>query len=383
MKKVLFVLNTNIVGGAERVLVDYLRDNNEIEAFVYTNRDRYISGIFDGIVDKEHLYTSSNVVYPMKLRENFFRMFIYFFKMLMCICNIKKIVKRESIDVIYGNNSIDLVPLIVYKMLNSKTNIIFHIHDMLDETYLSGKFLKRYNKYVDKVIVPSIATKKYIKKLLKEETVVEVVYNSINKDDKLIDFNLDFLPKNILNKELKVIGFVGMISERKNPLLFVDIISKIYNERKDFCVLMAGKVIDGEIYDLILKKINKENLPIYVLGELKKSEIDVLYKYLDIMILTSERDPLPTVILEAMNNDVVVLARDVDGVSEMIKDEKNGYLFSVENDVDEIVDKLNKILDLNKKDKEAIFYNGRKIIEEKFSQRVKQDKVNDLIYKWG
>ena len=42
--------------------------------------------------------------------------------------------------------------------------------------------------------------------------------------------------------------------------------------------------------------------------------------------MLSDRDPLPTVILEAMSMKNIVIARNVDGVNEIILDQINGFV---------------------------------------------------------
>ena len=57
------------------------------------------------------------------------------------------------------------------------------------------------------------------------------------------------------------------------------------------------------------------------LGELpRKLLLEEIYPMIDFLMLTSDRDPLPTVILEAMNFGAIVLSRNVDGVSDIIND---------------------------------------------------------------
>jgi glycosyltransferase involved in cell wall biosynthesis len=51
-----------------------------------------------------------------------------------------------------------------------------------------------------------------------------------------------------------------------------------------------------------------------------------LYAEMDVMLLTSRRDPLPRVVMEAMCNGVPVVASRVDGIPEMVEDGVTGIL---------------------------------------------------------
>ena len=69
------------------------------------------------------------------------------------------------------------------------------------------------------------------------------------------------------------------------------------------------------------KSLNKK---IFFVG--KKENVLQILKSCDIFILTSNQEGMPNVLIEAMALKIPVVSTGVDGVLEVIEDQKNGYL---------------------------------------------------------
>lgn len=58
MKKILFLSYTNVFGGAESVLCDYLKENNVNENYIYTTDANYIIKEYEKYLEKDKIYGS-------------------------------------------------------------------------------------------------------------------------------------------------------------------------------------------------------------------------------------------------------------------------------------------------------------------------------------
>jgi glycosyltransferase involved in cell wall biosynthesis len=56
------------------------------------------------------------------------------------------------------------------------------------------------------------------------------------------------------------------------------------------------------------------------------ADMDGVYAQADVVLLTSRRDPLPRVVMEAMCHGLPVVATRVDGIPEMVEDGATGFL---------------------------------------------------------
>jgi len=134
--------------------------------------------------------------------------------------------------------------------------------------------------------------------------------------------------------------------------------------------MVYGNVLDEKLYKRTQEYIRTKKLNIELIGNVAKDNIQEFYDSLNFLVLTSRKDPLPTVILEAFNSAVPVIGHNVDGVSEMIEEEYNGFLFSSNEEFVKIAKKLNHDLDYRK-----LQYNANVTVKEKFNNL---EKINNL-----
>jgi glycosyltransferase involved in cell wall biosynthesis len=66
---------------------------------------------------------------------------------------------------------------------------------------------------------------------------------------------------------------------------------------------------------------------IRLLGELARRELDEQYEKADLVVLTSRREGIPLVLMEAMARGKVVLAPAITGIPELIVDGSNGFFY--------------------------------------------------------
>ena len=102
-----------------------------------------------------------------------------------------------------------------------------------------------------------------------------------------------------------------------------------------------------------------DNLPFNLVKEnIKKS---------DFLILPSYEEGIANVVLEAMALGIVVVASDCGGMSEVISDGHNGFLFKNRSRED-LLNKLLQVSKLTSKEYETIAVNARRIIEENHTE---------------
>lgn len=375
MKKILFLSYTNVFSGAESVLCDYLKENNVNENYIYTTNANYIIQEYEKYLEKDKIYISEkmNIV---SIRKH---PFVAIKNLLYNLYKINIIVRKNNIDILYGNNTLDIALLVLYKKyLNRNIKVVSHIHDIIDKKDYKKFFIEKYNKYVDKFIVPSIATKESLKLCNINDEKIEVVYNGIElHEDKKRQYNFIRERFNI-NKDKKIICIIGQFCKRKRQDLFIDIVdclNKKYNNK--YVGIIIGKITDKDFYEEMKPKIQD---PILFINDMKREEIfKYIYPNIDALILLSDRDPLPTVILEAMSMKTIVIARNVDGVKEIILDQINGFMIDYNFKIEILSTLIEQVMNLNEKDKIKIKNNARKTIQEKFTLEIKKNTINDII----
>ena len=322
MKRVLIIMSTNIFSGAERVLTDYLNNNRCHKFFLYTsdlaflkldelNRDFSHIRIFKSM-DMRVVSIRKSPLHSIKtILHNLFY--------------IDRIVKQNKIEVLYGNNTVDMLYVMLYKRLfNKNISAICHVHDIIQRN-MYHKLIKKYESLINLFIVPSKAGKKSFIMDIKNPNKIHVIHNGCSYKENKKNNNFS------LNEKIKLI-FVGQICQRKRVDLFVDIIKELNKIHSNmYTGVIVGNFSDSEeLYTNKIHQMIEENKGIIQYkGEVPSHELYTThYFHANALILTSDRDPLPTVVLEAMSLGIPVFAREVDGVSEMIDNGKTGFSWS-------------------------------------------------------
>lgn len=374
MKRILFISYTNFFGGAEYVLWDYLKRIDTTNMYIYTTNRKEVIDKYKQVLKKQNIFSSEKMDI-VSIRKNFIKAMLNIFYDLYTI---NKIVKKYNIEVLYGNNTLDILLISLYrKYINSNIKVISHVHDILEKK-MYIKYIKRNSKYIDKFIVPSIATKKSLILCNINDKKIEVVYNGIElHEDKKEQCN--FIRKKFkINENKKIICIIGQVCKRKRQDLFINIVdclNKKYNNK--YVGIIIGKITDKDFYEEMKLKIQD---PILFINDMKREEIfKYIYPNIDALILLSDRDPLPTVILEAMSRGTIVIARDVDGVSEIIENNKNGYIFKYDDNIPQIANFIEDIMAKPKNTKEIVKNNAKERIRQVFKLENKIKLINNLL----
>ena len=139
---------------------------------------------------------------------------------------------------------------------------------------------------------------------------------------------------------------VGSLIQRKGFDILLDAMAKRKTIGHD--LLIAG---EGREQENLLSLRNRLGLEekVRFLGSVRGQEKVSLYASAAFFICSSRREPFANVILEALAAGLPVIASDVDGNPEIIKDHENGLLFNSENsdDLARKIDLLSSDYDLH------------------------------------
>lgn len=120
-----------------------------------------------------------------------------------------------------------------------------------------------------------------------------------------------------------VVGYVGRMSDEKNPLGFVDLAEWLIERVPNVTFRMFGA---GDQAEIVRERINQSQVRSRLIFEGFVDSIKDALIQLDILILPSKFDGRPNIIMEANACGIPVIAAPVGGVPEMIYEGRNGYL---------------------------------------------------------
>ena len=104
---------------------------------------------------------------------------------------------------------------------------------------------------------------------------------------------------------------------------------------------------------------------------------DVVSKH-DAVVLPSYREGTSRTLLEGAAMGRPLIASNVPGCREVVKDGYNGFLCEVKN-AQSLTDKLNLFLSLNRSEREQLASNSRMLVEETYDERIVIDMYNAVI----
>lgn len=231
---------------------------------------------------------------------------------------LSNIIKTFQPDVVQANASDTLKYAVLSKMSGNWNIPIIHRNANITSFFIRSKISYHLNSFLIKrvaaIVSVSKSSKKDINKLFPFPSYKSFFVPVGIEEVKIPPFKFEAGTKNILH--------VGSFTKEKNHEGLLRI---FLSAKKSIPNLKLHLIGTGKDVERIRKKIKKLNLQedVYMLGGVR----DPL-KYIaagDLLVLPSEIEGLPAVILEAMYCKTAVVAYNVGGVSEIVTP-KTGYL---------------------------------------------------------
>ena len=277
-------------------------------------------------------YTSNIYIVPM-VRE------IDLKKDLKSIIEVRKILKQIKPDIIYMHSSKAGAIGRIALVFNFKAKKLYNAHGWYFNAQISDK-KKKIFALIEKIL--AIKTDRIIN-ISKSEYESALKYKIAPKKKMcIIENGIDFtkFKNNDKNREetrkeynIKenetVIGVVGRLSEQKDPMTMIKAFELVHKENKNTRLMYVGS---GELEEEVKQYARDNNIldKIIITGWVKNVE-----KYIpafDIAVLPSKWEGFGLVLIEYMACDKPIIATNVGGIKDIIKDNENGLLIEVENE---------------------------------------------------
>lgn len=365
-KKVLFLIHTLQIGGAEKVLVD-LVNNMDKEKFDITVMTVIDTGAFRNELSKDIKYSS---IFKNPFKKN-----------KKNNVNAKKTENSKSGNLLNGGNKVKKILAKIYAWLWKKVNCEKLYKKYIKEKYdveiaflegISAKIIAASdNEYSEKIcwihvdLLKERKTEMFFKDVSVEKSTYEkfdkiiavskVVkesfikkYNYIDENKVIIKYNP--IDENVIkekalekiensNKEKMTICTVGRLSHQKGYDRLLNVVKKLKDHNIDVNVWIIGVGAEEENLKKYIIKNKLENVKL--LGY-KKNPYSYI-KNADIFVSSSRAEGFSTVISEAIILEKVIVATDCAGTKEMLG-ENNEYGIVTLNSEEDFYNGLYKIL---------------------------------------
>lgn len=289
------------------------------------------------------------IEYPI-LRRKYFNLkgiFRYFSSYFRASIKLNKIAKKNRIDIVHVNTLAVLEGL--WLKIFGKRKLVWHVHEIITSPkFLNTILCKLTLTFSDKIVTVSEATKLNICTNSKSNNKIKVIYNGVNNRIYNSENDFSYIKEELhIPENVKIIGMIGRVNSWKGQVDFIKAINPILKEHKNVYAVLVGGIFEGEEYRMVqLKELvdNLENKNRIVISDFRNDPQNI-HNMFDIFVLPSTNpDPLPTVVLEAMASKKPIIGYRHGGVCEMVKEGYNGLLANVK-DIHDLSLKIKYLLE--------------------------------------
>jgi glycosyltransferase involved in cell wall biosynthesis len=170
--------------------------------------------------------------------------------------------------------------------------------------------------------------------------------------------------------ERLLVGAVGRLQPEKGFDLLIEAANLLYQRGFDFDLAIVGEgPIRGDLEQLISRTGQQSR--IRLLGH--RSDMIDLYQAMDVFVLSSLREGLPNVLLEAMSLETPVVATRVAGTPRILEHGVNGLLVNP-GDTSGLAEAVGRLVD-DRRLREGFASAGRRTVEQRYSFARRMEKM--------
>lgn len=343
--KILYFTTSPIIGGAEKQLFELATNlnKNKFEVLVCTIKGEKDGPLLEKIREKGIKTKSLNV----NSKWQFYKVFQFY-----------SLLKKEKPDILQSFLFFDNIIARIFGKIAGITIVISGQRNVEIKRSWLRNFLDKITLIFADCIVSNSETGKRI--LIDREKVAEekikVIYNGIS---------LDNIHQSIKDKENnnKTTGFVGHLTKQKGVEYLLKATKELKEKKEDFALKIIGDGSERRSLEKSSQDLSIENL-VHFIGHKENA-----WKYmqdLNVLVLPSLWEGLPNVIMEAMAVGVPVVATNVGGVPELIKNGETGFLVEPKNPKT-LAEKIEHVLNLPEEERNRVGEKARRVVKEKFS----------------
>lgn len=301
--KILHVIDLSKTGGVEVMFMDFLSKILALEP----NLEHEVFALRVNLERKNILSELGVKAYfPKNNKYNLFRRL-----------KIIKLMALKKYDIVHGQNFSGNFWAAVGKFFQFRTvKLISHEHG--GSWWAEGllKIASKFWAFNSRLIIcNSNAAAKIIKAKIYKKAKLKVIYNGIRRPNLKISIAKTKNNFNIL--------FVGRLEEVKGLRELASALKILHERDVQFICNILG---EGELRAWLSRYIEDNGLHDKVTLHGIVNSVDQFMANSDVLVLPSIREPLGNVIIEAAHQNLPVIASDVDGISEIIKNYDTGVL---------------------------------------------------------
>ena len=341
--RILYFITRLDQGGAQASVLATMKTINkqQFDTYLATGPGGRLDGKFKG--DPKHLFFVKALKHDVKAK--------YVFHDVIALFQMGIILRKVRPDIVHTNApKAGILGRIAARIFWRRAKVIHTFHGLGFAKEQGEKHFKFFvwvektcAKFTDVLVFVSRKNSVEAKELgIGKNTRTELIRAGVNFHP-ILPLKFDPVAKKAslnIPANAKVVLALANCKPLKNPLHFVFAAYKVLQQMKDVYFIFTG---DGPLREQVNTLVKNLNVEKYVLFPGWRNDALELLAISDVYASVSLREGLPMSLLEAMSMRVPAVCYDVDGISEVITNNKTGFLVPP-NDINMFADKLKVLL---------------------------------------
>jgi len=281
-----------------------------------------------------------------------------------------KLIREENVKLIHAHKlGSNIWGVVLGKVFGLPA--VSHVHGQVYnwKNYVFNSFVGRLSS---KLITVSEFEKRALTTQVPADKVV-TIYNGIDPGKYKSSPDAAFKESLWIKPDAPVVGISAALRKEKAHEVFLRAAKKVLEKRGDARFLIIGDGVRKQELEAMASGLGIRESCIFT-GFVKN--IENALSVLDVGVLTSEREGLPLTLLEYMASSKPIIATDVGGVGEVVKDGENGFLVP-SGDYNALAGRINALLE-DPALASRLGTNGRALLGQKFSEDVMMNRLEAL-----
>lgn len=323
---VLYISNCSVVGGSERIAIELAkRLDPDRFSIVFCALSQFQNQDIEKSVEDLERYGVSLLKVGRKPYSGYK-------EIIRPLQQISKCIRHHRVDIVHSHGGFSDVLAVLAKIHCQVKVCLRTIHGQV----------RRYNQpfvgfISERIIFPMLfdaevcVAKAVMSGCYKERFLpflkgdLYLIYNGIDYE-RFAGVNLDVKKKKEalgLNPQVPVVGFLGRLEEEKGLLYFLEAAKLLLNRTFDLQFLIVG---DGTLRNLLEDKTYHLGIRQYIHFIGHRTDVPEILPIMNVIVSSSITEGLPLNLLEAMVASVPVVATDVSGNREIVRNGETGWL---------------------------------------------------------
>lgn len=354
------------VGGGEYSIMHLIKglDRSKFEPYVFfSHENAVIRSLMKEGVSCERLFFDDNItsVYRDRIKFTPFSLFVYCKHIFQAVVVTIRCIKKHRIQLLHPHDNLSkIIAGLAAKLSGIK--VVVHCRDLLKNGFVEKLLVYYQLLFAHKIITVSECNRRLFKIWTRIPDKVRTIYNGLDMAD-FVPKDAAWLKKEIgIGHEKTVLGVIGVFDKCKGHIYLLEAIKKLVScGNKNISCLLVG---DGREEGKLKHFVEENGLSSYVYFIGYRNDIGSLLNIIDIVVIPSIQESFPRVSLEAMAMARPVIATNIGGLPESVKDGVTGLIVK-EADADALCSAIEVMLK-NRHLAKKMGLEGRRLVEDRF-----------------